>query len=226
MSSLWERFWSKVDKNGPEPGPHTLAAGQGRCWVWTAATFSSGYGYFCISTARGARKQGVAHRVAYELIVGPIDARMELDHRCRRRECVNPDHLEQVTGSENVRRGVGPSIQRTRPLWQTHCNRGHPFGPQNTRIGRSGQRVCRTCVLTGRKPLTAEAKVRKVENARRRRATHSPVPRKPLSPTQRAAATARARTYRARRVAGQSSPSSRMSGPQSVSAPMATSSNS
>lgn len=46
----------------------------------------------------------MAHRVAYELWVGPIPEGMELDHRCKVRACINPAHLEPVTHAENMRR--------------------------------------------------------------------------------------------------------------------------
>jgi hypothetical protein len=65
------------------------------CWLWTGPLNHSGYG------ANGGK---AAHRVVYLRLVGPIAAGMELDHLCRVRHCVRPDHLEPVTHSENVRR--------------------------------------------------------------------------------------------------------------------------
>jgi hypothetical protein len=79
------RFWSKVDQGED-------------CWRWTACT-SNGYGRFSVK-----RQPVLAHRFAYELLVGPIPEGLELDHLCRNRWCVNPDHLEPVTHDENVRR--------------------------------------------------------------------------------------------------------------------------
>lgn len=70
------------------------------CWLWTGTIAPNGYGYFAI---KGRSQQ--AHRVAYELLVGPIPDGLDLDHLCRVRACVNPDHLEPVTRSENNRRG-------------------------------------------------------------------------------------------------------------------------
>ena len=79
-----ERFWSKV-----EFGEH---------WLWRGRTHPmSGYGTY-------SRSQ--AHRVAYEFCVGPIPDGLVIDHLCRIRHCVHPDHLEAVTHQENCRRGL------------------------------------------------------------------------------------------------------------------------
>jgi len=80
------RFWSKVDAEGD-------------CWEWTGARSDKGYGHM-----RRADTIVAAHRFAWELLVGPIPDGLEIDHLCRKRKCVNPDHLEPVTHSENMRR--------------------------------------------------------------------------------------------------------------------------
>lgn len=86
----------------------------------------------------------VAHRFAYELLVGPIAQGMTLDHKCRTRLCVRPDHLEPVTNRENVLRGESVAAQRAR---QTHCVHGHELTEANTiRLpSRPNQRLCRRC---------------------------------------------------------------------------------
>ena len=107
------------------------------CWLWTAATQSDGYGQFWLSP-----RVQLAHRVAYELLVGPIPEGLELDHvRARgriHRHCVNPAHLEPVTKLENQARG--------KKATKTHCKRGHEFTPENTYRRPRGGRACRTCV--------------------------------------------------------------------------------
>ena len=118
----WEsRFWAKVNKTET-------------CWLWTASTTTAGYGQFHYE----ARRMVMAHRMAYELIVGPIPDGLELDHLCRIRRCVNPAHLEAVTRKENVRRGLCGAMV-------TVCPRGHEYTTENTRLDTKGWRRCRTC---------------------------------------------------------------------------------
>ncbi len=128
-----ERFWAKVDKNGPIPENRPDL---GPCWEWTGAN-TAGYGVY----GRGPQK--LVHRMSYELHIGPIPAGLQIDHLCRNRCCLNPDHLEVVTGAENLRRSLGPTGLNAQ---KTHCKRGHPFDEGNTRIGKDGSRNCRTCV--------------------------------------------------------------------------------
>lgn len=137
-----ERFWAKVDAEGD-------------CWEWTGAIGNHGYGVFCETGARnGQRKTRTAHRYAYELLVGPIPDDMTLDHLCRNRPCLNPDHLEICTPGENARRAhAGRALLRPRPPKVrktrqpgTHCRRGHAFAGDNLYVvPATGQRMCRTC---------------------------------------------------------------------------------
>jgi hypothetical protein len=107
------------------------------CWIWDGGRAGTGYGLFHSESG----KTVPAHRYAYELLRGAIPAGLELDHLCRVRDCVNPDHLELVTHAENLRRGNGWS---GRNLRKTHCVEGHPFDAENTRI-RRGSRECKKC---------------------------------------------------------------------------------
>jgi hypothetical protein len=107
------------------------------CWHWIGA-LNQGYGQFSIK-GRGHR----AHRVAYERWVGPILPGLTLDHKCRNRACVRPDHLEPVDNTTNVLRGLGRTAVNAA---KTHCIHGHAFTPENTLpAGTRKGRSCRTC---------------------------------------------------------------------------------
>lgn len=136
-SSVMEKFLSKVS---PEPNTG--------CWLWLDSTGNGGYGVMSFKRHDGKWCWEGAHRVAYMLFKGPIPEGLHLDHKCRVRECCNPDHLEAVTRRENMRRGELGAI------WsQTHCYQGHEYTPENTYIRRgTGKKQCRLCSrITDRK---------------------------------------------------------------------------
>lgn len=108
------------------------------CWEWTGV-LSAGYGQIWLD----GRMQG-AHRVLYEIMVGPIPDGLQIDHLCRNRKCIRPGHLEPVTGSENLRRipaGIMGKFQRSK----TECSEGHPYSDMNTYRYPDGRRACRIC---------------------------------------------------------------------------------
>jgi hypothetical protein len=107
----------------------------GECWEWDSISHVDGYGRF-----RMGGRQWLAHRASYTVLVGPIPEGLNIDHLCRNRRCVNPEHLEPVTQSENLKR----SPLMDRHSHKTHCPRGHAYEGDNVRL--SGvHRHCRTC---------------------------------------------------------------------------------
>ncbi len=131
-----QRFWDKIER-GPA------------CWEWQAKTTRGGYGLYLLNG-----KWQMAHRVAFEMIRGPIPTGLQLDHLCRNPRCVRPDHLEPVSGQENILRGNGPAAINAR---KNHCKRGHPLTPENTWTWR-GERACKVCkCLLKRNRLAREA---------------------------------------------------------------------
>lgn len=106
------------------------------CWLWLGALDPDGYGSLHVED----RKQR-AHRVSFEIFRGGIPAGRQIDHLCRVRCCVNPDHLEPVTCKENLLRG---DTLNARNATKTHCKRGHIFDEANT-IKVPHGRECRTC---------------------------------------------------------------------------------
>lgn len=115
-------FWKRVTKTPT-------------CWIWIGAVGSHGYG-----NMRVKKKQIPPHRYSYELHRGSIPTGLAIDHLCRNRRCVNPDHMEAVSLRENVLRGLGPTANNRR---KETCHRGHPFSYRET-WGRRGRR-CRQC---------------------------------------------------------------------------------
>lgn len=125
-----ERFWRQVAPQGDE-----------LCWSWLGTVVKT-YGYLQMA----GHRRVLAHRFAYELLVGPIPNGLEIDHLCRNRTCVNPSHLEPVTRGENIRRSTGITNSNAA---KTHCPQGHEYSPENTIIGKTplggDYRICATC---------------------------------------------------------------------------------
>lgn len=136
---VWALVNSKVTRTSDEG-----------CWIYTGQHDRYGYGKH-----RAPGGVWVApHRVAYEALVGPIPEGLVIDHLCRVRDCVNPDHLEPVTSRVNTMRGETIAAHRAA---RTHCVSGHPFTDDNTHLRPNGTRQCIEC----RRLRSREYKARK-----------------------------------------------------------------
>lgn len=121
------------------------------CVEWLGSVNSSGYGLISFFGPLM-----LTHRLSYEAHVGPIPEGLHIDHLCRNRLCVRPEHLEPVTPAENNRRAAAAI---------THCINGHEYTPETTIIkkrgaGRSLTRGCRTCVNAQQRAGRERAKQR------------------------------------------------------------------
>jgi len=120
--TLIERF---LDKIGEPFDSHN------DCWLWCGGKTGSGYGQI-----RNGRRKMCAHCLSHELFIGPIPEGHAVDHLCRVRHCVNPDHLRALSHHENYGQAS---------LSKTHCKNGHEYSEVNTYRSRR-QRHCRICM--------------------------------------------------------------------------------
>ncbi len=127
--SMLERLMAKVS---PEP--------MSGCWLWSGYLNACGYGVIRTDTSTA-----LAHRMSYELLVKSIPADLEIDHLCRVRSCINPDHLEPVRHRVNVQRGASTTLH----LERSHCPSGHAYSGGNLKIKTNGNghryRHCKAC---------------------------------------------------------------------------------
>lgn len=133
---------------------------QAGCWRWKLNKDTDGYGRIQILKADGGSRSRPAHRIAYAEWRGEIPEGMEIDHLCRVRDCVNPEHLEAVTHAENTLRSYALPALNAR---KTHCVHGHEFSEANTYVTPGGARSCRAC----QRATQARCRQRKLSEASR-----------------------------------------------------------
>lgn len=110
-----------------------------RCWCWIGSRLPAGYGRFGVPGAK--YEMVLAHRWSHEYFIGPIPDGMFVDHKCRNRRCVNPDHLEAVTPQENNIR----SLPHRNIATDVACKHGHPWTEASRYISKHGKVDCRIC---------------------------------------------------------------------------------
>lgn len=141
MKTTLERFWAKVDKNGPIP---KHAPELGNCWQWMATRLKGGYGQFFHKN-----RMGLAHRASHDLFIGPIPAGFDCCHRCDNPSCVNPDHIVAASTLWNMRDASRKGRIVARNAERTHCRRGHEYSSENVLICTDSDgyefRRCKTC---------------------------------------------------------------------------------
>jgi hypothetical protein len=125
FEELPDLFWNKVDKTGD-------------CWIWTAKV-DDGYGRWA---PPGETKQYLVHRLSFAVLKEKIQNNLQVDHLCKVRNCLNPDHLEQVTTKENTRRGLAKKFNTDPNL----CPYGHEYDKEVPgKAPDSIYKVCTTC---------------------------------------------------------------------------------
>lgn len=128
------------------------------CLIWGGGLNAYGYSQFRSDWAKSDGGSVFGHLYAWvnvgnrERVPG-----CETDHKCRFRPCVNYRHLEQVPQRVNTLRGIGFAAKNAR---KTHCDKGHPFTPENTRTGANGWRGCMECNRESNREYTSRPEVK------------------------------------------------------------------
>lgn len=125
----------------PEIAFFFIRGNPGDCWEWLGRINDQGYGVVSHRLLSG-NKAIKAHRAVWTLEHGEVPEGFQLDHLCRRRSCVNPKHLDVVTGRINTLRGIGPTAVNSR---KDTCPSGHSLEGVNVFVNDMGWRFCRTC---------------------------------------------------------------------------------
>lgn len=147
MLDYYHRFWAKV---------HILSPIE--CWEWQSGKDPNGYGRFGIGPDRSNITPRLAHRVAWELAVGPIPEGRHLCHHCDNPGCVNPAHLFIGTAGDNMRDMARKGRNSNQNIGKTHCPKNHPYAGNNLYVTSDGKRQCKECVRFNLKASRARKK--------------------------------------------------------------------
>lgn len=124
-----KRFWEYVNKTET-------------CWLWTAHVDNGGYGRFGLRLGKNQWKSNyLAHRYSYELVNGEIPKELTVDHICKIRNCVNPDHLRLMTLVNNIKAGNAGIYNQVKKF----CPKGHSYSGENLLFDTNSSRTCRMC---------------------------------------------------------------------------------
>ena len=116
------------------------------CWLWEGQKNVNGYGKIGIGSRTDKTNRMVyAHRLSYEIYVGPIPEYLTINHICKVRNCVNPSHLEAITLIENLKKADLGKNTGLKQRSKTHCPSSHEYDKRNVRIARDGSRKCKPC---------------------------------------------------------------------------------
>lgn len=132
LDEIWEHLWSQVDWDENEPD---------RCWEWQGGTMPFGHGYINIQG-----KRWLVHRYVYQEMVGPLHDDLAIMHKCDNPPCVNPNHLEEGTRTQNQQGMQARGRSRARHWGQGgFCVNGHPWDGNEYFYPNSRHRICRAC---------------------------------------------------------------------------------
>jgi len=110
------------------------------CWGLKSLRPTKGYRFFWV---KELKVNIIAHRFSFWIFNGSIDSNLVIDHKCRNKWCINPDHLRNVSMKINAIENSNSDIALNHA--KTHCKNGHPLFGENLSIKRNGFRRCLTC---------------------------------------------------------------------------------